>query len=88
VLYVIARGRGGAIQAVRRIDDPALPFRFELSAADTMTAGGPFEGPFDVTARLSRTGDAIPAAGDLEGTLKGVKAGTRDAVVVIDTVRK
>ena len=32
--------------------------------------GTAFVGPFHVTARLSRTGDAIPAKGDLEGTVQ------------------
>lgn len=66
----------------------AFPVPFRVGPADAMTAGTAFEGPFDVTARLSTTGDAIPASGDLEGTTRGVAAGAKGVTVVLDTVRK
>ena len=49
----------------------SFPHSFQISAADQMMEGTAFTGPFDVTARISRTGDAIPGKGDLEGTVKG-----------------
>jgi hypothetical protein len=53
-----------------------------------MMEGTAFTGPFDVTARISRTGDAIPGKGDLEGTVKGVAADARGVSITIDSVRQ
>jgi cytochrome c-type biogenesis protein CcmH len=88
VLFVIARHAATRqVAAVRKEEDVRFPFAFRLSSADAMMEGVPFDGPFDITARLSRSGDAIPTAGDLEGTAKGVAAGTRGVTVIIDTIR-
>lgn len=86
ILYLIAK-KGGATVAVRRIEKPAFPLAFELSGDDSMMAGAAFEGPVDVVARISRTGDAIPATGDLEGVKKDVKIPSKGVAVTIDTVR-
>jgi len=86
VLYVMAK-KGTATLAVRRVDKPTFPFQFEISAGDAMMAGGTFEGPVDVVARLSRTGDAIPAKGDLEGVARNVKVPAKAVKLTIDTVR-
>jgi len=86
VLYLIAK-KGPTTLAVRRIDKPAFPLDFELSGADAMVSGVPFEGPVDLVARLSRTGDAIPAKGDLEGVAKGVAVPAARVKVTIDSVR-
>jgi cytochrome c-type biogenesis protein CcmH len=86
VLYVMAK-KGTATLAVRRVEKPSFPFAFEISGGDAMMTGGAFEGPVDVVARLSRTGDAIPAKGDLEGVTKNVKVPSRAVAVTIDTVR-
>jgi hypothetical protein len=86
ILYVMAK-KGTATLAVRRIEKPSFPFEFEISGGDAMMAGGSFEGPVDVVARLSRTGDAIPAKGDLEGVARNVKVPSTGVKVTIDTVR-
>jgi hypothetical protein len=86
VLYVMAK-KGTATLAVRRVEKPSFPFPFEISGGDAMMAGGTFEGPVDVVARLSRTGDAIPAKGDLEGVARNVKVPSRAVKLTIDTVR-
>ena len=86
VLYVMAK-QGAATLAVRRVDKPSFPFAFEISGSDAMMSGGAFAGPVDVVARVSRTGDAIPAKGDLEGTAKNVKVPAKDVRLTIDTVR-
>jgi len=86
VLYVMAK-KGKATLAVRRVEKPSFPFDFEISAGDAMMAGGAFEGPVDVVARLSRTGDAIPAKGDLEGVARNVKVPSKTVKLTIDTVR-
>jgi hypothetical protein len=88
VLYIIARGSASRqIVAVRKEEHVQFPFSFRLSSGDTMMPGTPFTGPFDLTARLSRTGDATPRPGDLEGNLKSVAAGSRGVSVIVDTVR-
>ena len=76
---------------LRTSDTPAgvrFPHAFELSAADAMVPDQPFAGPFDITARLSRSGDAFPAPGDLEGTTAGVAEGASSVSVVIAKVRQ
>ena len=86
VLYVMAK-KGAATLAVRRVEKPSFPFAFEISGGDAMMGGGDFEGSVDVVARLSRTGDAIPAKGDLEGVAKNVKVPSKAVKLTIDTVR-
>jgi cytochrome c-type biogenesis protein CcmH len=86
VLYLIAK-QGATTLAVRRIDKPVFPFEFELTGADAMVSGVPFVGPVDLVARLSRTGDAIPAKGDLEGVTKGVAVPASGVKIAIDTTR-
>jgi hypothetical protein len=87
-LYLIARStKDKRIVAVQKEDAATFPRAFELSANDAMTEGTAFEGTLEITARLSRTGDAAPAAGDLEGRVAGVPAGSRAVRVQLDTVR-
>lgn len=86
VLYVIAK-KGATTLAVRRIEKPSFPLDFELSGGDVMVSGSSFEGPVDLVVRLSRTGDAIPSKGDLEGTTRNVKIPARAVSVTIDRVR-
>lgn len=87
ILYVMAK-KGTATLAVRRVDKPSFPFPFEISAGDAMMGGGALAGPIDVVARVSRTGDAIPAKGDLEGVAKNVKVPAKNVKLTIDTVRQ
>ena len=72
VVYVMAK-KGATTLVVRRIDKPAFPVAFE--------------GRVDVVARVSRTGDAIPAKGDLEGVTKGVAIPASGIRVTVDAVR-
>lgn len=89
VLYLIARNRATkAVVAVRRETDVRFPHAFALSSADAMTKDQPFAGPFDITARLSKSGDAIPAKGDLEGTAPAVDEGATQVSLVIAKVRE
>lgn len=87
VLYIMARKDSTTI-AVRRVEAPAFPYAFEVAGSDAMMAGIDFVGPVDVVARLSRSGDAIPAKGDLEGTAKAVPIPAKDVRLTIDTVRQ
>ncbi len=87
ILYVMAKS-GSSTLAVKRVEKPAFPLAFELGGADAMMGGQAFEGPVDVVARLSRTGDAIPSKGDAEGTAKGVKIPSKGVTLTIDSVRQ
>jgi hypothetical protein len=88
VLYIIARNHEtNTVVAVRRDEQVRFPYAFEISATDAMVEGTPFTGPFDLTARLSRTGDAVAATGDLEGIAHGVAAGAKGVSITLDTVR-
>jgi hypothetical protein len=89
VLFIIARsGAERAIVAVRREAGLTFPFAFRISGADAMMAGTSFTGPLEITARLSRSGDAVAAKGDIEGVAKGVAVGASDVKIVLDTVHE
>jgi hypothetical protein len=88
VLYIMAK-QGAQTLAVRRVEKPSFPQAFEISGSDSMMGGaGAFAGPVDIVARLSRTGDAIPSKGDLEGTAKGLKVPSKGVMLTIDSVRQ
>jgi cytochrome c-type biogenesis protein CcmH len=89
VLFLIARSAGThQIVAVRKEAEFALPFPFRISGRDAMMEGTSFEGPLEITARLSRTGEALPNAGDLEGTVRGVDATAHGIQITLDSVRR
>lgn len=88
-LFIIARSSAsGQILAVRKEEDVRFPRSFRISGADAMVEGTAFVGPFDVTARLSATADAMPAKGDVEGTARGIKAGAKAVTITLDSVRQ
>lgn len=87
VLYVMAK-KGKTTLAVKRVSQPAFPYDFEVSGTDSMMGGVDFVGPVDLVARVSRTGDAIPAKGDLEGLATGVKIPATAVKLTIDSVRQ
>jgi hypothetical protein len=87
VLYVMAK-KGTSTLAVRRFDKPSFPLAFEISGGDAMMSGIAFDGLLDVVARVSKTGDAIPAKGDLEGTARNVKVPAKGVSLTIDSVRQ
>jgi cytochrome c-type biogenesis protein CcmH len=89
VLFVFARGAdGGPPVAARRIEGVALPVAFELGPQDRMGMGGaqPFEGPFQLSARLDADGNATTrSAGDLQGSASApVRAGQAGVTIVLD----
>jgi hypothetical protein len=91
-LFIVARKgarASGPPFAVKRIVGPHFPLQYRLGPEDVMMAGSPFEGPFHVTAHLSRRGAAGPVArGDLEGEHPGeVQVGARGVDIVIARVR-
>jgi cytochrome c-type biogenesis protein CcmH len=87
VLFLIARAADRRIVAVRREDAAAFPYAFELSAGDAMTDGSGWSGSVEITARLSRSGDAAPASGDIEGRRANVPVGSKDVRIELDQVR-
>ena len=68
-LFVIARtGDAGPPTAVLRVPAPAFPFSFKLGPEDRMIQAMPWQGPFQLTARIDLDGNAMTHdAGDLEG---------------------
>ena len=86
-LFLIARAADKRIVAVRKQDAVAFPYAFELSSADAMTDGSGFHGALEITARLSRSGDAAPASGDIEGRRANVSVGSKDVRIELDQVR-
>jgi hypothetical protein len=68
-LFVIARtGEVGPPTAVLRIPAPSFPFEFRLGPENRMIAALPWEGPFQLSARLDLDGNATTRdAGGLEG---------------------
>lgn len=89
VLFLVARSASTRqVLAVRKEEAARFPFAFEISAADAMVEGTAFEGPFDITARISKSGDAIPAKGDIEGFARGVATGAKRVTITLDSVRQ
>ncbi len=89
VLFLIARtGATGPPTAVRRIATPRFPLEFALGPEDRMIAAMPFEGPFQLSARVDVDGDATTRnPGDLQGEAEGAFApGATDIEIVIDEV--
>jgi cytochrome c-type biogenesis protein CcmH len=89
ILFLIARaGPSGPPTAVVRIPGPSLPLEFSIGPDDRMIAAMPFEGPFQVTARIDADGNAMTRnPGDLHGAAAGtVLPGASGVEIVIDEV--
>ena len=87
-LFLIARDAKRQIVAVRRLESLKLPLAFSLSAADAMVQGTKFEGLLDVTARWSKSGDAMPSPGDIEVTVRKVEVPSTGLFLTLADVRK
>ena len=87
VLFIIARrGDSGPPLAVKRIMDASFPLDFELGPDDRMIQAIPFEGPFNVTARIDGDGNAMSRnPGDLQGAVAmPVDPGASGLQLVVD----
>ena len=87
-VFVFARPADGSKMpiALKRAQVKDLPLRFTLDDAMSMSPQvkiSTFE-EIILVARVSRSGSAMPASGDLEGLSKPVKVGSSGAVVTID----
>lgn len=87
-VFVFARPADGSrmpVAVVRaRVSDLPLQFTLDDSRAMAPTAKISALGEVIVNARISRSGNAIPASGDLEGVTEKVKVGTQGMALVID----
>jgi len=89
VLFLIARtGPAGPPTAVRRIAEPSFPLDFSIGPDDRMIAALPFEGPFQLVARVDVDRDAVTRnPGDLQGEADGAfEPGASGIEIVIDEV--
>jgi cytochrome c-type biogenesis protein CcmH len=90
VVFLFARSAGGgAPVAAIRSTAVKFPLEFELSDAMAMNPDNKLSNFKEVTltARISKSGEPLGGAGDLEGTLTGVKVGAKDIKLTIDKVR-
>jgi hypothetical protein len=94
VLYIIARPEGqiaGPPAAVKRFTQPIKsPVQFSITGQDSMMGSGTLDGKFTLTARVSQSGSATPAAtGDLQPKAPAVSAtaGGKPVTITIDQVR-
>ena len=86
VLYIFAKKFDGSMPmplAVKKITNPKFPLKFSLSAKDAMMKSIPFEGPFKVIARLTKSGNAMDKSGPQGETTKSLKIGTKKIKIEI-----
>jgi cytochrome c-type biogenesis protein CcmH len=87
-VFVFARPADGSRMpvAVVRARVSELPLRFTLDDSRAMAPTAKISALTEVivNARVSRSGNAIPASGDLEGATEKVKVGTQGMSLVID----
>lgn len=89
-LFVFARAVNGPRipLAVERTAAGAFPHAFTLDDSMAMATGATLSraGDVIVEARISKSGNATPAPGDLEGKSGVMKPGAHDVAIVIDNV--
>ena len=89
-VYVFARPADGSKMpiAITRAQVKDLPLKFTLDDSTSMSKDIRISG-FEqviVAARVSKSGSAMPASGDLEGITKPVKVGSSGLAITIDRV--
>lgn len=91
LIFIFARPSEGSRMplAVVRTRVASLPFEFSLEDSMGLPGGQSLSGMKSVTieARVSKAGKAQTATGDLFGVVKGVKPGSKDIKLLIDTVQ-
>ena len=89
-LFIILRMKGmpdmGPPIAVKRVASPTFPLSFSVGSQNLMQQGTPFEGPFDVRARLDFDGNAMTKnPGDLFTSVPvAADPGKTSVTVVLD----
>ena len=87
VLFVFAKNYGSKSKmpvVVKKIENPTFPVQFTLTAKDTMFPNTPFKGEFEVTARLSPSGDVMDKSGSQVKSLKAIKLGSSDINLTLE----
>lgn len=88
ILFVYARAASGSPMplAILRAAEPKLPFAYRLAAADAPMPGQALTAGQEVVlvARLSRSGEAKPQSGDLQGMSPPFKVDGRQVDIEID----
>jgi hypothetical protein len=93
-IFLIARRAGaapgpGSMLAVQRLQAGDFPMPFSLSNRDAMIPGTPFEGSIAITVRVDKDGDPITRRkGDVYGQASGIKVGSQDVTISLDTIQK
>jgi cytochrome c-type biogenesis protein CcmH len=87
-LFVFAREMNGPPMpvAIVRATKQDLPFTFRLDDSNSPMPARKLSEAGDVViiARISKSGEAMPKSGDLQGTSQPVKPGASKIAVVID----
>jgi cytochrome c-type biogenesis protein CcmH len=90
-LFVFAREMSGPPMpvAIVRATKKDLPFAFRLDDSNSMMPSRKLSdvGTVVIVARLSKSGQAMPQSGDLEGISQPVKPGVEGVSIVIDRER-
>jgi cytochrome c-type biogenesis protein CcmH len=91
-LFVFARAQSGPRMplAILRANVKALPMEFTLDDSSAMSPALKLSN-FDrviVSARVSKSGDALPSSGDLIGSSGPVPVGTRNLQIEISEIVK
>jgi cytochrome c-type biogenesis protein CcmH len=75
--------------AIVRATKKDLPFTFRLDDSNSMMPSRKLSdvGMVVIVARISKSGQAMPQSGDLEGMSQPVKPGTDGVTIVIDRER-
>lgn len=87
VFVFVRGGPGGPPLAARRYTVSQLPVQFDFTNAQMMVPGRPVPAQVSIGARVSRSGNPMPAPGDLEGAVGPVAPDASGLSVVIDTKR-
>lgn len=85
-LYIFAKKFDGKMPmplAVKKIENPKFPVKFELGPEDAMMKQIPFKGPFKITARISPSGSATDKSGLEVSTEKEINAGDKNVKLTL-----
>jgi cytochrome c-type biogenesis protein CcmH len=90
IVFIFARPAQGPRMplALTQVQVKDLPAKFTLDDSQAMSPNFRLSGQSEVIvgARISKSGNPMPASGDLEGLSTPVKIGAKDAAVTIDSV--